>query len=51
MCSGFNTDAYRVMLEAINETCNTEHVFDIYSTKIAQKQPKMQEITEHLSNV
>lgn len=51
ICSGFNTDAYRVMLELINETCDPEHVFDIYSTKIVQKQPKMQEITEHLSNV
>ena len=49
MCSGFNTDAYRVMLELINETCDTEHVFDIYSTKIVQKHPKTQEITEHLS--
>lgn len=34
MCSGFNTNAYYVVLEIINETCDTEHVFDIYSTKI-----------------
>ena len=52
MCSGFNTDAYRVMLEAISETCNNEHVFDIYSTKIIknpQYRLKIQEINKYLS--